>query len=169
MRKTRTLVLSAMIAAVAVVILLIGGWIAIGTYAAPMLAGVAVLPLGRKAGAKWQTAVWITASVLAWMLVNDREEVLMYACLFGWYPIARPALQKLPKGPRIAVKAVSFNLILIAVEALVMLVIAPESESAGMMIALLAVFNLVFLLYDRILPRAEILIERRFSGLLKDF
>lgn len=167
MQKTKTLVLCAMTAALSILILLIGGWIGVGTYAAPMLAGLLILPLSHRAGVKWQLCVWIAASLLGRMLVNDREEVLIYACLFGWYPAARPALEKLPGGVRMIVKLVIFNAVIIAAEALVMLVLVPEAEKAWMLILLLALGNITFLLYDRIIPRADRLLSARLGRLYR--
>ena len=97
------------------------------------------------------------------MLVPDMEENLMYITLFGLYPIIYPFFGRLPKKLRWVCKLVYFNVVIIAVEALVMLVLVPEVLDTGMVLLLLAMGNMTFLCYDFLLPRWEILFQRYFG------
>lgn len=167
MNQTRKIALCGMMSALSVVIMAIGAVLGIGIYAAPMLAGLLLLPLGITLGRKEQLLVWISASLLCLMLIGDWEQNLMYLCLFGLYPILYPLFQKLPKGLRLMAKLAYFNLITVAAEALVLLVLVPEPLSAGMILALLAVGNLTFLLYDRLIPLYALILHKHLNRIFK--
>lgn len=152
--------------ALCVVVLVLGGWSGVGTYAAPMLAGVCLLPVGREWGARYQMAMWFAAGLLSIFLIPDVEESVMFLGFFGWYPALRPALERLPKLPRLLVKLAVFNAAMVGLEALVMLALVPARESAGLLAALLALGNVTFVVYDRLIPRVELLYERRLRKVL---
>lgn len=141
-----------MLAAVCAVLMLLGAVLELGMYAAPLLAGICLLPYGQKYGIKYQIIVYLAVSFLSFILVPNIEQNLMFAGLFGWYPALRPALQGLSKLPRIVVKLLIFNVTIIAIEALVMLVLVPEVLGGGLIAALLVLGNITFILYDCIIP-----------------
>lgn len=167
MNQTRKIALCGMMSALSVVIMAIGAVLGIGIYAAPMLAGLLILPLGMMLGRREQLLVWISVSLLCLMLISDWEQNLMYLCLFGPYPILYPLFQKLPKGLRLMSKLAFFNLVTVVAEALVLLVLVPEPLSAGMIIALLALGNLTFLLYDRLIPLFALILHKHLNRILK--
>lgn len=167
MNQTRKIALCGMMSALSVVIMAIGALLGIGIYAAPMMAGLLLLPLGITLGRKEQLLVWISASLLCLMLIGDWEQNLMYLCLFGLYPILYPLFQKLPKGLRLMAKLAFFNLVTVAAEALVLLVLVPEPLSAGMILTLLAVGNLTFLLYDRLIPLYALILHKHLNRIFK--
>lgn len=141
--------------ALCVVLMLLGTILGLGMYLSPILAGFCLIPIGKKWGAKHQLLVWIAVSLLCLMLVPDAEQNLMFIGLFGWYPALRPKLQRLPPALRILAKVLLFNIIVIALEALITLVLVPEHLGPVFAAALLALGNLVFILYDAAIPRFE--------------
>lgn len=149
-----------MTAALSVVIMLLGGVLELGMYLSPMICGFCLVPLGRRYGARYQWLVWGCVSLLSFIMVPNWEENLMYAAVFGLYPLLYPHLMKLPKGLRIPAKALYFNLTVLAVEALVMWVLAPESMTWWMALILMVMGNVVFWLYDLLLPRTDVLMKR---------
>ena len=149
-----------MLAAVCVVLMLLGAVLELGMYAAPLLAGVCLIPYGRKYGTKHQLIVFAAVSLLSFILVPNVEQNLMFAGFFGWYPMLRPALGKIPKGLRITVKLLIFNAVIIAIEALVMLVLVPEALGSVLTVLLLVLGNVTFLLYDFVLPVLELRLNR---------
>jgi len=163
MEQTKRLTICAMMAAVSVVLMLLGAVLQLGTYAAPLLTGMLLIPIGNRYGRKYQVMLWLVIGVLCFMLVPSVEQNMMFAGLFGWYPIAYPALQKLPKLLRLPVKLVLFNGAVIAMEALLLWVIAPEAMEPGMMLVLLALGNVTFLLYDYLIPKTELILHRLFK------
>ena len=163
MKQSRLAATCGMTAALSVVIMLIGGILGLGMYVSPMIAGVCLIPVGRAFGRKYHALMWLAVSLLCFILVPNIEENLMYLTLFGVYPLLRPVFQQLRPVLRWLVKLLFFNAVVIAVEALVVLLLVPEVMTAGMAVLLLAMGNVTFILYDRILPRIEFLLMRRLS------
>lgn len=164
MVKARTMATCAMISALCVVLMILGGILELGMYAAPMIAGLCMIPIGRLYGTKYQTMVWVTVSLLSFMLVPHIEQNLIFAAFFGWYPIARPKLDKLPKGLRFVCKILIFNIVIIAVESLVMLVLVPEAMESIFLILLLVLANVTFVMYDFVIPKIEIIFLRAMNN-----
>lgn len=160
MEQTKRLTICAMMAAVSVVLMLLGAVLQLGTYAAPLLTGMVLIPIGNRYGRKYQVMLWLVISVLCFMLIPAAEQNMMFAGLFGWYPIAYPTLQKLPRLMRLPVKLLMFNGVVIAMEVLLLWVIAPEAMELGMVLLLLALGNVTFLLYDYLIPKAELILRR---------
>lgn len=167
MKQTKAIAFCGMMTAVGVVLLLLGGVLGIGTYAAPMLVGLLLLPVGRGWGRKYHALVWLAVGLLSLFLVSDVEESLMFLCFFGWYPILRPELQRLPKVLSWVLKFLIFNAVTISLELLVMLVLVPEALDAPFLLLLLALGNLVFLVYDLAIPKVEVNLTHRLGRLLK--
>ena len=156
----------AMVSALCTVLMILGGILELGMYASPMLAGLCMIPVGKRFGIRYHTMVWITVSLLSFMLVPHVEQNLIFVGFFGWYPIVRPWLQKLPAGVRPVCKLVLFNSVIISVEALVMYVLVPEAMESLFLVILLILANITFLLYDFVVPRMEIVLQRMiFTGI----
>lgn len=161
MKQTKRIAFCGMMTALGVVILLLGGFLGIGTYAAPLLAGLLILPAGKRWGVKYQVLLWLAIGLLGLFLVSDVEESLMFLGFFGWYPIVRPALQKLPKLLGWVVKFLVFNVPVIALETVLILFLVPEDMGAGLALLLLALANVTFLIYDLAIPRVvRVLLQR---------
>ena len=149
-----------MMVSLSVVLMLLGGVLELGMYACPMFVGLAFVPIGEKYGKKYQLTVYVAAAILCFLLVPNWEENLMFAGFFGWYPILRPSLQKLPNMLRWPVKLLLFNASVIAIECLLMKVIAPEAMSGTWLWVLLGLGNVTFLAYDCLVPRMKLLMKR---------
>lgn len=169
MENTKLITLCGMISALAVVIMLVGGLLELGTYAAPMIAGLCLIPIGKKYGRKYHLAIWGVVSIVSFLVVPYIEQDLIFLSLFGLYPVIYPTFQKLPKALRIITKLLYFNIITVAVEALVMLVLVPEIMNAAMITLLLLMGNITFLLYDFIIPRAELILDKYLGRFMRNF
>lgn len=151
--QARRMAVCSMMAALGVVLLLLGAVLSLGMYACPMIVGLCLIPVGETYGKKYQLLLWLVISFLSMLLVPNPEENLMFFGLFGWYPILWPGLQRLPKGLRMPIKLLLFNGVVIALEALVLLVLAPEAMETAMLFLLLLLGNVTFVLYDRVIPK----------------
>ena len=152
-KQTRKIALGALFTALGVTLMLLGAAIGIGTYAAPMLAGLLLLPLGARYGTKYQLTVFAATALLSLLLVAEAELKLMYLGFFGWYPAVHPFLERQRSIVRVVAKFSLFNAAVIAAEALALFVFAPEVPGGGFLLLLLALGNVVFFLYDRAIPR----------------
>lgn len=155
MKHAKRVAFCGMLAALSLVMMLLGAVLELGIYAAPMLAGLCLLPVEAQFGKRDQILLWIAVSLLSLILLPNVEESLVYFALFGAYPVIRPVLQRLPRILRIAAKLLYFNIVTLAVEWLVFRLMTPEPMGAAMLAALLALGNLTFLCYDLVIPRAQ--------------
>lgn len=153
----------AILAALCVVMMLLGAVLELGMYAAPMLAGLFLIIPGKQFGRRYQLMLWAAVSILSFLLVPSLEENLLFAGLLGWYPALWPSLQKLPRLLRPAVKLLLFNAVITAIEVPLMHLFFPEDLGTGMLILLLLLANITFWLYDRLIPLFEHLLRRIFN------
>jgi len=160
MKDTRKIAAGAMMAALCIVIMILGAVIDLGTYAAALLAGVAMIPYGQKYGRKYQLMVFAASAVLSFMLVPNIEQNLMYLGFYGWYPVLFPGLEKLPKLTKYIVKFLVFNVCFISIEALVMLVLVPEAMGSVLFVIFIITANVSFFAYDYMIPLLDVAFER---------
>ena len=165
-KPAKVIAVCGILAALSIVILLLGAVLGIGVYLAPMIAGGSLLLIRRAYGVKYHVILWFAVSVLSLILVPNLEQNLMYLCLFGCYPIFYPYLQKLGKGIRLLMKLIYFNTVFLAVELLLMLVLVPEAIGSLVFVIFLLLGNVVFLCYDLALPRFGALLNRRLGKYL---
>ena len=166
-RLSRRLVVCAMTAALGVVLMILGAFLGLGTYMAPMFVGWCLIPVGKEYGAKYQTMLWIVISLLSLLFVTNIEQNLMFVFFFGWYPIVRPVLQKFSKFTRILVKLLLFNIVVISVEAVVIKLLVPEAMEMWMAVVLIVLGNATFLFYDFAFPVFELLADRYLKELFR--
>lgn len=158
-RQSRKAALCGMMTALTVVILCLGGMIPLATFACPMLAMLCLLPAVSEYGMGTEMLLYGAASILALLLGPDKEIVLLYVFL-GWYPGVRPRLEPIPRPVRWVVKCALFTLAVMAMYALVLHLFRLEAvveEFAGystaMVLALVALGNVTFLVFDQVLGR----------------
>lgn len=166
MQQSKVIAHCGMMTALSVVLMLLGAALGLGLYISPMLAGLCLMPIGQKFGPKYQWLVWGAAGLLSFILVSEMEQNLMYLTVFGLYPILQPMFERLPRHLVLPCKLLYFNAVFIVVEALSVFLIAPEAMTTEMFVLLVALGNVVFFLYDRLLPRAHLLLRkylRRFK------
>ncbi len=161
----RQLALGGVFAALAVVLLTLGGVIPIGTYLAPMLASLPLIVLLTELPGGLCLGWYAVMSILGVMLCPDKETAFVFVFL-GWYPIARPALDRLPRLPRLLAKLLLFNLAVAALYALLILVfrlevLVQEAQETGfaMLLVLALLGNLTFLFFDLLLKRLSLLYQ----------
>lgn len=163
--KSREMALSGILCALAVVLLALGGVVPAATFCAPMLSMAVLLPVLEECGPRYAGTAWIAAALLALLLDPDREAALVYLC-FGWYPLLRPRLAKLPSRlARTAARAAVCTAVCLLLYGVIWraLGLPQDPNTTGAFGALLLVLaNVTFLLLDRALERLTLLWRRRF-------
>lgn len=159
-QDARRMAVCAMMTALSVVLMVLGAVLELGMYACPLFAGLCFVPIGQKYGRKYHIMLYVAAAILCFLLVPNIEENLVFAGFFGWYPILRPSLQKLPKVLGWICKVMIFNGIVIAIEWLVVTVLVPEVMGGAVWILMLVLGNILFVAYDLLVPRVEVLMWR---------
>lgn len=164
----RQIALCGVLSALAVTVMLAGGLLGAATYCAPLLAMAALLPVLEECGAGAAWAAWAAVSILGLLLVSDRELALVYAA-FGWYPVFRPALNRIPlKFLRLLVRLALLNgmTLLLYGGLLGLMGLTADLTSRRLNALLLVLANVIFLLLDRILDRLTSLWRRKWRKMV---
>lgn len=155
--------------ALCVTLMALGSALGVMTYASPLLAGLLVGLIRVRYGARDALTMWAAASLLGLLLVPELEMSALFAGVFGWYPAAKPALDRLPRRRRRLCKCGAFLCAALAVYGGLALLLGPGGlgvagpAQAGL---LLAAVGLIFALYDRALARAVPALESRLRRLM---
>lgn len=155
--RARPLALCGVLTALAVVLLCLGGVIPGAVFCAPILAMAVLLPVLEELGPKAAGTVYAAVSLLALLLVPDRETAFVYL-FFGWYPILRPKIAALPSRPlRVLARVAVCSAAALALYGLVLRLMGLTEDLLNSVwyvnAALLAAGNVVFLLTDSTLAR----------------
>ncbi|NLO45108.1 MAG: hypothetical protein GX107_01195 [Clostridiales bacterium] len=124
------------------------------TYALPALAGALIIIIVIELGKSWAAGVYATVSILAVLLVPNKEAAVMYVAFFGYYPIIKSLLEsRMKKLPSLIIKTAVFSVSMLASYYLMikfMGVEFDEIETFGKFAVpiLLGAGIAVFLLYD---------------------
>lgn len=167
MNKTKRIALCGMMAALAVVVMVLGAVLGLGIYLSPMLAGLCLIPVGTAYGRKYHAVLWLAVSALSFLLVPDIEENLMFFCLFGCYPLLREMFQKLPKVLRFLAKLVFFAAVFGLLELLVVKVLVPEPLGVPLLLGIIALGVVTCMVYDFVLPRMAFLLQKKLGNIIK--
>lgn len=153
--NTRRIALGGMLAAVALVIMCLGGLIPIATYVCPMLCCLTAFVVLRFCGKRIAWAWFGTVSILSLLLAPDKEAAVVFLFL-GYYPLIKGSVDT--KRLSVVIKFAYFNIAILAaywvlIEILGLDQIAQENVEFGLWgIALLLVLgNITFFLLDRLL------------------
>ena len=150
--------LTGMLCALAVVIMMLGGFIPLATFCCPALAGLMLIPVFVECGEKLSWCAYAASAALSLILCPDKEAALLFAVI-GYYPILRWRMDQLrSRLLRVVAKLGVFNLAVIAMYALSILVlqmdqILREYQEMGLAltVACLLIGNVTLLLYDRLI------------------
>ena len=144
-------------AALAIVIMCLGGLIPFATFVCPMLCclmtKLVLSACGRRIGWAWYGAV----ALLSVLMAPDKEAAAVFVFL-GYYPIVKPWMDK--QRFSVVWKALLFNAAILVMYALLIHIlglneIAAEYEEAGtvMTVIMLILGNVTFFMLDAILGR----------------
>ena len=127
----------------------------IGTYALPCFAGLLTIAVVIEYKCKWAFGVFGVTAVLSFFLSGDKEAVVMFIALFGYYPIVKNFIERfIPSAVmRWIIKMLLFNAAAVASFFAVTLILEiPTSEFSIFGVYLPYVFliagNVFFVLYD---------------------
>lgn len=149
-RQAMKVAYPAILGALSLILVYIGSVAPSGNWGIVAVAGLfpaaAVISVSLKAGA----LCWAGVSILAFILIPGKFCALMYAVLFGLYPIAKALIERIRRKPlEYLLKLVFFN-ITFTVLYLAMKAAVLDSLPAALSVVwvLYLVGNVVFLVYD---------------------
>ena len=151
----KRIALGGVLAALAVVIMCLGGMIPLATFICPMLCAIIQYVVLRCCGQRVAWAWFGAVALLSLLLGPDKEAALVF-CLIGCYPNLKPLFEK--SKLRLLYKVLFFNAAVALLYGLVIKllgldVIIAEYEELGTigMIIMLLLGNVCFFLLDRLL------------------
>ena len=173
-RRSGMIAFCGVMAALSVVLMLLGGIIPLATYISPLLGGALLLPVMLEYGRRPAWVMWLAVSLLTLLLGADREAAFFYLFV-GYYPLLKPTLDKIPLKPlRLLAKLGFFALAVGAMYGVLCLVLrldavlAEFAESAVWVNVLFFLMMLLcLLLYDFLLKVWAVIYTRRLRPRLK--
>jgi len=163
MRKNNTMKISlcGVIGALCITILMMGFLFPFATYACPAAAACMLIPIIYEYKQKTAFTLYVAVSFLGLMLVPEQELIFMFIFVFGFYTVIKFSIDRVKnKAVRFVIKLMYINTALIVSYGLLLIVFpvaALVNEFSGYGLAftalLIAMFNLVFFLYDKMVER----------------
>lgn len=165
MRKAYPVALGGVLAALAIVIMTLGGLIPIATYICPMLCSLMLLAVKLSCGDRIGWAWYGAVSVLSLLLSPDKEAAAVFVVL-GYYPIIQPKMEKLPL--QFVWKLLLFNIASAMLYAALLFVFGMEQlvaefqelGIAGLVVTLI-LGNICFFLLDRVLHKLQYKFQKK--------
>lgn len=155
--SVRAMAFGGMMAALATVIMCLGGLIPLATYVCPMMAMLILQLVAKTCGTRIGWAWYGAVALLSLLMGPDKEGAAMFAFL-GFYPLVKPKMDKWPL--RWLWKTLLFNadivlMYLLLIHLFGMAQIASEFREMGtvLLIVTLILGNITFFLLDRVLGR----------------
>ena len=172
MKPSARIALCGMMAALSIVIMFLSGLIPSMTIALPALAGCMLIPVTAECGTKYGFTVFAAVAFLGFFLVADREAWLMFVLFFGYYPVLFGVLARIKKrGLCFAVKMLIFTAACVAEGLISVYLLSIPMDEIGpfgrwSVLILLALAEVVFVIYDRCIGNLISLYFARFRRLL---
>ena len=166
--SVRALTRSAVLAALAAVLLYLGAVLPSGRLALTAVAGLAALSVMLDFGGKWALGVYAVSALLGLLLSPAKGCAILYAAFLGWYPALKCLIERVrPRAAQWAIKFALFNAAVLALYFLARAVLAEAlsalSESLPVWLLWLGA-NAVFLAYDFGLTGLTRFYVRRIAG-----
>ena len=165
-RQSGKMALGGVMAALAVVIMCLGGMIPASTFACPMLSMMLLVVVFRLCGKRVAWAWYGSVAILSLLMGPDKEAAAVFVFL-GYYPIIKSFFDRIRFGW--ILKFLYFNVTVLTMYSMLihlfgMNELADEYRDAGtvMTVILLIMGNVIFFLLDRTLDRIA---RRRVRGL----
>lgn len=118
---------------------------------------------------------YTATSLLSFILVPDRECMLMYVLFFGYYPILYPYIEKIKKFKILKwiLKLLLFNFMVMLVQlAMIYLFGIPfleEGEGIFIIVIFAVLMNILFVIYDFVIKNTFLLYEKKLEKRIKKY
>lgn len=147
--------LGGIVASLCLTVMILTGIVPALYIAAPMVAGMMMIILAEEVSESWGWLTYLAVSLLTLLMNPDKEAALMFVLFFGYYPLLRPRYDRLKiRWLRLLLKLLHYNAFLVTDYLITVYVLGlPTFEDTlpWMYAGLIAVSNLIFLGYDRLL------------------
>lgn len=172
--KSSKVALCGLLAALMIIVMLLGSIVPIAALLCPALAGLFLIPAIHEYGTHTGVSLYGATAVLGLVLLPDKEVALLFALILGPFLLFQPLLNRIAPFPlRVLTKLLIGNLLLVLCYTFLLLVLAPtglaaelNAYSRGMLILLLLLFNIMLLFYDICISRITSLYKYKLRGRL---
>lgn len=166
-KKSKAVATSGVLAALAVVILLLGSLIELLDLSAAAMASLVIMVAVIDLGIGYAAGVYAVAAVLS-VLLFPKTATIVFAAFVGYYPIVKVYLDRIkPRLLQYTVKLVMFNTFLFAILWLVEQLLGAGNDWSALGVPLYVLGNLTFLVFDLAIARLSLFyihkIKRRFQ------
>ena len=173
--KTKNTAVCGLMTALSVVLMMLTTLIPVFMYVIPIVTGIIVLFVADVSNKKWGAGVYFSTAFLSILLITDKEAALTYALFFGYFPLIKESIEKLPKALAWILKIVLFNIAAVGIGVISFYVFGisgDEYDEFGKYTIpiLLIMANVAFVLYDFCLTKNRFLLIRfseKFKKLIK--
>ena len=154
--RTKYLTVSAMLAALSVVVLMLGSFVEVLDLSTAAFASILCLYAVIEIGGVYPWMIWLVTSVLGILLLPVKTPAIFYALFAGFYPILKAKLEKLRASVSWILKLLTFHVCLAAMVAALLLFVPGGLVFEGwwwLPVATYALCLVCFVAYDIALTR----------------
>lgn len=154
MKNSKVIAYSGVATALSVVMLFLGSIFWVLGYTMPLVASLVMIILLDSISQKSALLTFVSTSVISFILLNDKECVLLYMLFFGYYPLIRDKINEIkPKFLSYLLKFVTFNAAMVLTQILCVYVFGiPFDDMLGKwgIVVFVLCLNLVFVAFDKL-------------------
>ncbi|MBQ3564024.1 MAG: hypothetical protein IJA21_05430 [Clostridia bacterium] len=170
MKKSKKIAFCSIMAALSVILVMCGNIFQAAAQAMPAIAGVIGVIIVIEIGVKWAFAAYFVSAALTFIL-GINEAGILFALLFGYYPIIKPLIEKIRvRAIEYIVKFALFNAAMIVSYAILIAVFSLAALGFDKMLfawITLAIGNIFFILYDICISRIAALYCLKYRKYIK--
>lgn len=154
MKNSKVIAYSGVATALSVVMLFLGSIFWVLGYTIPLVASLVMIILLDSISQKSALLTFVSTSIISFILLNDKECVLLYVLFFGYYPLIRDKINEIkPKFLSYLLKFVTFNAAMVLTQILCVYVFGiPFDDMLGKwgIVVFALCLNLVFVVFDKL-------------------
>ena len=173
--KTKNTAVCGLMTALSVVLMMLTTLVPVFMYVIPIVTGLLVLLVTDISNKKWGAGVYFSTAFLSLLLITDKEAALTYAMFFGFYPLIKESIEKLPKALAWLLKLILFNGAAVGIGVISFYLFGISGEEYNefgkfTIPILLLMANIVFVLYDFCLTKNRFFLTRlseKFKKIIK--
>ncbi len=165
MNKAKNTAFCGMISALSVVLMLTTTLLPVMMYVLPIVTGILVLLTSDVTNKKWSVATFFSTAIISLLLLTEKEAALTYLFFFGWFPLVREYFNKIPLVFSWGLKFVIFNVAAVAIGVTGVYIFGLSKDDYTefgkyTIPILLAMANVVFVLYELMLKKYTFLLKK---------
>lgn len=154
MKNSKVIAYSGVATALSVVMLFLGSIFWVLGYTMPLVASLVMIILLDSISQKSALLTFVSTSIISFILLNDKECVLLYVLFFGYYPLIRDKINDIkPKFLSYLLKFITFNAAMVLTQVLCVYVFGiPFDDMLGKwgIVVFVLCLNLVFVVFDKL-------------------